>query len=272
VSLVLVVCECRSACRERISNIPAQLSANATAIDVSPAVQVEARYRRGSELVTCSLDRLSVDAVLAAGPAREFRWFRGRRHYSGWYFSSTVGGLVAYESRLELARIQLADFDPDVVGIAAQPFQLTGREGTVRRRHVPDLLLRRSDGAVVVVDVKPADRVDDPVVRAVFDWTARVVGWRGWRFEVWSGADPVLLANVSFLAGYRRPQVIEQSLVETVLEAAARQGTIGGAERAVGAPVARVRPVILHLLWTGRLRTDLGTPLGPASVLQVGGP
>jgi hypothetical protein len=110
---------------------------------------------------------------------REFRWFRGRRHYSGWYFSSTVGGLVAYESRLELARIQLADFDPDVVGIAAQPFQLTGRDGAVRRRHVPDLLLRRANGAVVVVDVEPADRVDDPVVRAVFDWTARVVGWRG---------------------------------------------------------------------------------------------
>jgi hypothetical protein len=82
-----------------------------TAIDVSPAVQVEARYRRGSELVTCSLDRLPVDAVLAGGPVREFRWFRGRRHYSGWYFSSTAGGLVAYESRLELARIQLADFD-----------------------------------------------------------------------------------------------------------------------------------------------------------------
>jgi hypothetical protein len=63
------------------------------------------------------------------------------------------------------------------------------------------------------------------------------------------------------LAGYRRPQVIEQALVAAVLEAAGRQGTIGGAERAVGAPVVRVRPVVLHLLWTGRLRTDLSLPL-----------
>jgi hypothetical protein len=29
---------------------------------------------------------------------------------------------VAYESRLELARIMLADFDPAVTGLAAQPF------------------------------------------------------------------------------------------------------------------------------------------------------
>jgi hypothetical protein len=32
--------------------------------------------------------------------------------------------MVVYESRLELARIMLADFDPTVVGIAAQPTQL----------------------------------------------------------------------------------------------------------------------------------------------------
>ncbi len=67
-----------------------------------------------------------MDAVLAAGPVRKFRWFRSRRHYSGRYFSSTVGALVAYESWLEPARIQRADFDPDVVGIAAQPTSQMG--------------------------------------------------------------------------------------------------------------------------------------------------
>jgi hypothetical protein len=33
---------------------------------------------------------------------------------------------VVYESRLELARITLADFDPAVTGMAAQPFLLAG--------------------------------------------------------------------------------------------------------------------------------------------------
>jgi len=67
-----------------------------------------------------------VDDLVAGLPVREFRWYRGKRHYSGWYWSSTMGGLVAYESRLEWARVMLADQDRDVVAIAAQPFQLAG--------------------------------------------------------------------------------------------------------------------------------------------------
>jgi hypothetical protein len=35
----------------------------------------------------------------------------------------------------------LADFDPAVAGLAAQPFQLAGPDGGRDRRHVPDLLL-----------------------------------------------------------------------------------------------------------------------------------
>jgi hypothetical protein len=53
------------------------------------------------------------------------------------YWSSTTGAHVVYESRLELARLLLADFDREVAGIAAQPF-LVREEG---RRHVPDFLL-----------------------------------------------------------------------------------------------------------------------------------
>jgi hypothetical protein len=47
--------------------------------------------------------RLAVVAaeVLAAGrPWRVFRWHRGQAHYSGWYWSATMGRHVVYESRL----------------------------------------------------------------------------------------------------------------------------------------------------------------------------
>ncbi|HET9966639.1 MAG TPA: hypothetical protein VFQ68_00300, partial [Streptosporangiaceae bacterium] len=39
---------------------------------------------------------------------------QGQAHYSGWYWSATTGGHVVYESRLELARLLMADFDPQV--------------------------------------------------------------------------------------------------------------------------------------------------------------
>jgi hypothetical protein len=55
-------------------------------------------------------------------------------------------GHVIYESRLELARLLLADFDMGVSRIAAQPFLLKASvEGKVRR-HIPDYLLMTGSG------------------------------------------------------------------------------------------------------------------------------
>jgi hypothetical protein len=219
--------------------------------------------------VETGLARVDVGEVVAGRPVREFRWVKGQRHYSGWYWSATMGGLVVYESRLELDRIMLADFATDVVGIAAQPFQLIGADGDRTRRHVPDVLLVHAGGGVTVVDVKPVDRLDDPSVRAVFGWTDRVVAARGWSFEVWSGASAGLLRNVRFLAGYRRAAVVDHGLATSVLEAAADGVTIAGVERAVCARAGTVRPVVLHLLWHGRLTADLSAPLDGATVVRA---
>jgi hypothetical protein len=164
-----------------------------------------------------SLARLPADDVLAGLPVREFRSYHGQRHYSGWYWSATTGGHVVYESRLELARLLLADQDPDVVAMAAQPFLLTGPDGAGVRRHVPDVLLGHSDGGVTVVDVKAASRLADPGVAAQFAWTRRVCERHGLRFEVWSGADAVRLENVRFLAGYRRAELVSAGLIPAVL-------------------------------------------------------
>ena len=88
------------------------------------------RYRRDDgRFADTTLDQLAVEDVVTGLPVREFRSYQGRLHYSGWYWSSTMLRLVAYESRLELARIMLADFDSSVAGIAAQPFLLTGTDG-----------------------------------------------------------------------------------------------------------------------------------------------
>ena len=41
------------------------------------------------------------------------------------------------------------------------------------RRHIPDYLLL-TDGGPVVVDVKPADLLDDPAVAETFEWVRAV--------------------------------------------------------------------------------------------------
>jgi hypothetical protein len=99
----------------------------------------------------------------------------------------------------------LADFAPDVIAIAAQPFRLIGADGERIRRHVPDVLLVDVNGGVIVVDVKAPDKRSDQDVNALMRGTARVVALRGWGFEDWYGTSGTLLANVSFLADIGGP-------------------------------------------------------------------
>jgi len=109
-----------------------QISDISRATSPAPVVgdPVGLRYRdSGGRFVDTTFDRVPVEEVLAGMPVREFRSYRGRKHYSGWYWSATTGGHVVYESRLELARILLADQDPQVVAIAAQPFRMEGFDG-----------------------------------------------------------------------------------------------------------------------------------------------
>jgi hypothetical protein len=219
---------------------------------------------------TLPLDRVQAQDLAVASPWRTFRWYRRQPHYSGLYWSATMGAHVAYESRLELARLLLADFDQAVVTIVAQPFQLGARMDGRTRRHVPDLLLRDRRGAVTVVDVKPGELLTVPAVARTLAWAGELVEARGWQFEVWSGCDGVLLSNVRFLGGYRRSWMFSEELLNEVLAAVGDGDTISAVERCLATHqrAGTVRPALLHLLWRGEVTADLHQLLGGATTLR----
>ncbi|MFF8593913.1 TnsA-like heteromeric transposase endonuclease subunit [Streptomyces sp. NPDC015220] len=203
-------------------------------------------------------------------PWRQVRSAKGHKHHPGEYASATTRGLVVYESRLELARLLLADFDPQVVRIFAQPCRLRARVGGRWRLHVPDFLLMLEDGNVRVVNVKPADRLLDPEIAEALAWPGDLVEGHGWQYEIWSGADPVLLANVRFLAAYRRAGVVPDEDIAQAWEVVQDGDPLTVAERrlAAGRPVEDVRPAVLALVWSGRLSVDLSRPIDGDSVLR----
>ena len=207
--------------------------------------------------------------VLAAGrPWRVFRWRQGQAHYSGWYWSATTGGHVVYESRLELARLLLADFDPQVAMVAAQPFLVTAPSGGRVRRHVPDFLVIGRDGGVRVVNVKPAEQLEVPKVAEALAWAGEVFASRGWEHEIWSGAAPVLLANVRFLAGYRFADRVDIALAGVITRQAPAAATIGELELGWPDRPGDVRAAVMHLVWRGVFGTDLTVPLSSATRLE----
>lgn len=227
------------------------------------------RTADGDECIV-PLDGVRARDLATAAPWRTLRSYRGQPHYSGMYWSATTGTHVVYESRLELARLLLADFDPAVVSILAQPFQLSVQVDGRTSRHVPDLLLLDRSGLAHVVDVKPANLLDEQAVARTLAWAGQLIEAHGWRFEVWSGCDGVLLTNLRFLAGYRRPSLFNQSLIGEVLAGVDDGDTIATVERRLVArqPAHVVRPALLHLVWRGEISADLRQVLSGATTLR----
>jgi hypothetical protein len=99
----------------------------------------------------------------------------------------------------------LLDHDPGMVGFASQPFWLWWQDGRRRRSHAPDWFARLADGTGVVVDCRPPERVRAGDAEA-FAATERACAEAGWGYRLVGEFDPVLVGNVRWLAGYRRPR------------------------------------------------------------------
>ena len=225
---------------------------------------------RSGQVSTVDLVAADPGRLATGMPWRVFRWRQGQAHYSGWYWSVKASGHVVYESRLELARLLLADFDQQVSVIAAQPFCVSADVGGRKRRHVPDFLLIDVDGAVSVVNVKPAEQLAVPKVADALGWAEEVFTGRGWRHEVWSGAPAAVLANVRFLAAYRLADRVDAAAVAALDVSVDTAASIGEVEArfADRFPVEVCRPALLHLVWHGTFRAVLDEPLSAASVLE----
>ncbi len=217
-------------------------------------------------------DRASAVALVEGRPVREFRMHKGQKHWSGSYWCATTGDLEAYESRLELARLMLADHDPEVADVLPQPFTLRAIVDGKPRRHVPDFLFLSPGNRATVVDVKLASRVSAPKVAPVLAWTRRAVEDKGWTYEVWSGAPDLRLANVRFLAGYRVAGRIDPLGLDVVRETARPGMTVGEALVVAGAVLHRsaAKPALLHLLWLHELGIELDERLTRESLLLPG--
>ncbi|MEU8549060.1 TnsA-like heteromeric transposase endonuclease subunit [Streptomyces roseoverticillatus] len=221
------------------------------------------RERQRRPLLECVTARFENFA-----PVRPFRWSRGERHFPGWYWSATSGRHVGFESWLERDQLLLMDFDPNVVGIASQPFWLHWHDGERERRHAPDYFVRRKDGSVVVIDVRADERIE-PKDAETFEVTHLACAQAGWGFQRVGTPEPVLLANVRWLSRYRHPRCLHRSAADRLREVFATPGPLlAGADKA-GDRLATL-PALFHLLWlqelaAEKLAVDL---LGPRTVVR----
>jgi hypothetical protein len=200
--------------------------------------------------------------IMGNGAARLIRSYRGQRHKPVWRWFATTRRLILCESHLEAVRLDLADFDTEVIAAKAQPFWASGSFRGKPIRHVPDFLFELRGGRYLLVNVKhPAAAYRDDALR-VSAWAAHVARDRGWQYEYWTGEHEPgqLVPNLQALHGYANPSKFDPSLVAAILRSS------GGTLRAVVEelpewPGRQVRATVLHCLWTKALVSDLTVAL-----------
>ncbi len=222
-------------------------------------------------------DSVSADVALLpterALPIRRFFSWPGKRNYDGSWWSSTVRAHVLFESLLEREYLLAADFDPGVVGIAAQPAALLWPRGTSgQKHHFPDYFVRLQNGDGRLVDVRHPKHVEKSAVQ--FAMTRDVCREIGWDYEVFTGLAPTYLANLRWLSGYRADRCVPSDVVAAAIgeHFASPVSMRLGLYRAIsstGVPKDTVLANVLHLLWYRHLSTNLEEPLSMDSEVSV---
>ncbi|MEU1434481.1 TnsA-like heteromeric transposase endonuclease subunit [Streptomyces sp. NPDC005786] len=194
------------------------------------------------------------------GPVRRFPVRHGKRMAPGWWWSATDGRLVHYASGVMRTQVMLLDHDPRVVAIVCRPVELTwlGRDGGWVR-HAPHLMARLADGRDLLADCAGRGDISPRLARraTVMEAAAAAVGWR---YRVLRPPDPVLAANLRWLAGFRHPRYKGAELAERAAEAFQQPRSLIEGVRELGDPV-QVFPVVFHALWHGDLSAPLDVPL-----------
>ena len=219
----------------------------------------------GGLSTTVELSDVGGVPVELARPARRIPGYRGQRNMPGWWWSATMRGHVVYESWLERHHLMAFDRLPEVTGISGQPFAVSWTGGLRRERHIPDFFVRFADGGGLVVDCRPVARADENFYR-VAAITAAICQEVGWEYRLAAEPDPVVAANLTWLAGYRRPYVRDGRTAALLTEGAEEPVPLLAAAQAVGDPMA-VLPTLFHLLWTGALCCDLEGPLADHTLI-----
>ncbi|MGW2639729.1 TnsA-like heteromeric transposase endonuclease subunit [Streptomyces sp. NPDC001348] len=242
--------------------VPAEVDLAGPYVELSYVDAVRERRRR--PLLDCVTARFE-----DTPPVRPFRWSRGERHFPGWYWAATTGRHVGFESWLERDRVLLMDFDPEVVGIASQPFWLHWHDGERERRHAPDYFVRRGDGSAVVVDVRADERIE-PKDAEAFEVTRLACAQAGWCFDRVGVPEAVLLANVRWLSRYRHPRCLNGPVAARIREVFATPGPLMAGAVSAGDRLTTL-PVLFHLLWLQHLTVEaMATELmGPRMIVRL---
>ncbi|WP_022891117.1 TnsA-like heteromeric transposase endonuclease subunit [Agromyces subbeticus] len=206
-----------------------------------------------------------------AAPVRSFPSWRGKRNYSGFYWTATNRRHVGFESLTERTALMLLDRDPHIIGISSQPMWICWPKDGGADSHAPDFFVRYDNGDGAVIDVRPEHLIDDHSAD-VFERTNDLCKQMGFQYRLIPAMDPMLVKNLLFLARYRADEYTATTDQLRALRRFSAQpislqeivSRLGSSDRAAGLAAA------YSLIWHGAIDIDLSRPVSLATLCQVG--
>lgn len=195
-------------------------------------------------------------------PVREPAVRQGQRNMPGLWFSSLMRRHVSYESLLERNRMLLLDFDPSIRNYLEQPFRLHYKVNGRSRVHTPDLLVWRTDGSLMICNVKSTARLERGSFPAQSEACAQFCRQERIDYSVLTEPDGQQLENLRWLSGYWGVQ-LESSPAFYVMEGILKEGprSVQDLLHEAGGHEATSRPVLFAALWSRRFLIDLDSAI-----------
>lgn len=190
-------------------------------------------------------------------PVRMPASYKGQHHLPGYLWMSKTNSLIAYESRLEMVVLLHLDSQKDVLGVIPQPFQLHYKSNDRVYRHTPDFLVYFENGNAEVINVKPKQFVATERNVRAFSACEEAANEMGWTYTTRSELDPVFLANIRWLGGFRRKPPYFEQYAPLLVNGAVDCPSIEKLINDVGGPPSLIRPVLFFLIWQHIICVDL---------------
>ncbi|MBT2501523.1 TnsA-like heteromeric transposase endonuclease subunit [Curtobacterium sp. ISL-83] len=186
---------------------------------------------------------------------------------TGFYWFSSTGEHVWFNSQLEADVLRRFDQAGDIVAVAAQPATLVFPDG--KHWHVLDYLVLDDRGRQRVLDVKYESKLGDPEVQLQFSLTAEVCAAIGWGYEIHTELPDLLHRNQRFIMQCNKPWDMPPRERELELASAAANPltVLEAAMVLCPADIALGRTYFYNLVWRNEWAVDLTQPLSDISAV-----
>lgn len=191
---------------------------------------------------------------------------RSGLHVRGYFPSYKTGRMVSWESQLERKCAWFLEFSPSVCDYTEQPLELQIDVSGKKHRAIPDFGVHLLDGSRYLIEVKPAEKLRNPLVAQRLLAVGKAAEKKGFKYLIVS--EPTLhqepvLSNVRELIHHRPPRsdLIHYRELLTLLPREAISASSAAA--LVGGMTALRKMQALHLI-----HMDLRVSLSEQSIVM----